>query len=366
MKGEKQKDDMDIFFENRFYYESLIPFEENGKWGYQDEKGTVVIKPQYDAAFFFVGSSALVMKRGKLYEIDYNGKTTELISYFFDEGLEPIKSIKYPDKYGYIDKSGRFVIEPQFKEANSFREGLALVCIEVSYVLTDNNGSYRMEPEHAFRHSRDTPGTKPQWRPYMHKGQGIMGDNYGFIDKTGDFVVPPLFWDAEEFSEELALVQTGTGYGYIDKNCVMICKPEFCFAYGFNEGFGHICITEDEHGFTNDHGYVNKKGEIVSRGYQGASDFSEGLAGVKQNNGWVFINKHMVVEIKGPFEDVFYFSEGIAAVKINGKWGFINTKGEIIIAPKFDMPSSYINGVLDVPYKGKIVKFDKQGNEITD
>ena len=33
-------------------------------------------------------------------------------------------------KYGFIDKSGKVVIEPQFDEVGYFREGFAYVAIE--------------------------------------------------------------------------------------------------------------------------------------------------------------------------------------------------------------------------------------------
>ena len=33
-------------------------------------------------------------------------------------------------KYGFIDKNGKMVIEPQFDEVNNFSEGFASVAIE--------------------------------------------------------------------------------------------------------------------------------------------------------------------------------------------------------------------------------------------
>ena len=46
----------------------------------------------------------------------------------FSEGLAQVKK---DGKYGFIDKSGKVVIEPQFDDADAFSEGLAVVAIEV-------------------------------------------------------------------------------------------------------------------------------------------------------------------------------------------------------------------------------------------
>lgn len=49
------------------------------------------------------------------------------------DGLRPHFSYK-DGKWGYIDRNGKIVIRPQFKEARTFSEGLAVVCVETNYV----------------------------------------------------------------------------------------------------------------------------------------------------------------------------------------------------------------------------------------
>ena len=65
------------------------------------------------------------------------------------------------NKYGFIDKSGKVVIEPQFDSASNFSEGFA--CVE-------------------------------------------KDGKWGFIDKSGKVVIEPQFDDADAFSEGLAVV----------------------------------------------------------------------------------------------------------------------------------------------------------------
>ena len=63
----------------------------------------------------------------------------------FSEGLAAVKIHDNDDeKWGYIDKTGKIVIQPQFSQAGTFSEGLATVLIEngtkKNYVMIDKTG----------------------------------------------------------------------------------------------------------------------------------------------------------------------------------------------------------------------------------
>ena len=69
-----------------FGVNELAPVMENGLWGYIDEFGSYVIKPQFEEAISFVAGKAWV---------------------------------KDEDMWGLIDKSGKYVVEPQFEMKKS-------------------------------------------------------------------------------------------------------------------------------------------------------------------------------------------------------------------------------------------------------
>ncbi|ENA9430640.1 WG repeat-containing protein, partial [Campylobacter coli] len=64
--------------------------------------------------------------------------------------------------------------------------------------------------------------------------------------------------------------------------------------------------------------------------------FSEGLAGVKLNGRWGFIDRSGKFVIKPKFDSIWDFSEGLAKVELNRKYGFMDKNGKIVIEPKFD------------------------------
>jgi hypothetical protein len=97
-------------------------------------------------------------------------------------------------KWGYIDHSGQFVIEPRFVDLANFSEGLAAV---------------------------------------VPKG----GGGYGYIDKTGAWAIKPQFGHAWEFSEGLAAVENRAGkWGFIDASGKMAIPFQFDAAHHFSEG----------------------------------------------------------------------------------------------------------------------------------
>ncbi|MET3107652.1 hypothetical protein AAKU67_002173 [Oxalobacteraceae bacterium GrIS 2.11] len=102
--------------------------------------------------------------------------------------------------------------------------------------------------------------------------------------------------------------------------------------------------------------------------YDGATDFSEGLAAVKVNHQWGFIDRtgKMVIPAQfNPWQQQFNarFSEGLVAVSrvldkpsgkeihdpFGAKWGFADKTGKVVIAPRFDgdyySPPHFANGL---------------------
>jgi hypothetical protein len=99
-----------------------------------------------------------------------------------NQGHVRLFTVPVGGKYGYIDKTGKLAIAPQFYEADDFSEGLAAVEID---------------------------------------------DSWGYIDKTGKVVITPQFDDAFGFSGGLAWVSiSGKGKrGYIDKTGKFVWQP---------------------------------------------------------------------------------------------------------------------------------------------
>ena len=129
---------------------------------------------------------------------------------------EPPLPFPRKGKYGYRDKSGEFVIQPQFDYAGEFSEGLAVVGL----------GKF--------------PNTK-----------------WGYINRLGNFVIPAQFEGAHDFSEGMAAVSFSGKLGYIDQTGKLVVPAQFDEAQKFKDGRARVRIIKDGYG------YINKQGELV-------------------------------------------------------------------------------------------------------
>ena len=131
-------------------------------------------------------------------------------------------------------------------------------------------------------------------------------------------------------------------FGYIDKSGNMIIPPQFDRAMSFTEGLGRVAIGDKQ-------GYINETGDVViPLQYAEAYPFSENLAGAKIENKFGFIDKSGEFVIAPQFDDVEHFSEERAAVLLNNKWGYINKKGTYIAEPQFDKVWPFNDGIAPV------------------
>lgn len=134
----------------------------------------------------------------------------------------------------------------------------------------------------------------------------------------------------------------------------------------FKEGLALIKIEKQ-------YGFINNLGEIqFQNDYYCKNDFYDGLALIqsKSNKKYGYINKYGEIIIKPIFEYANNFSEGLASVCFGNKWGYINASGEIVIELKFDNVNNFYNGYATVR-KGNLTDcrealIDKNGNIIID
>ena len=303
---------------------TLYPIQQNGKWGFMDQTGKIIINPQFDTLILDLD----------LFQATFDSS----------EGLSPVK---VGDKCGYIDKNGRFVINPQFDVAGNFSEGLARVKVGDKWGYINRTGRFVINPQ--FGDAKN-----------FRDGLSVVDINakWGYIDKVGKYIIFPQFNYAAAFSEGLASVMLGKKWGYIDKIGKYVIYPQFEDARNFNEGVAPVR-------FGSKWGYIDKTGKnIINPQYDSAYDFSEGLARVVIGTKWGYIDKTGQYVISMQFDWASNFSEGMASVKLGDKWGYIDKTGKYIINPQFDQADGYKDGLASVEIKGNLNYIDKAGKYI--
>jgi|GEM_PF-408657 len=109
----------------------------------------------------------------------------------------------------------------------------------------------------------------------------------------------------------------------------------------------------------------------VAPKYDSAGSFFDGMAVVKINNKWGFIDKTGREVVSPKYDSVRNFSDGMAAVEINNKWGFIDKTGREIVSLKYDNVQDFAEDLAVVGVKslndvgGRLYGFiNKTGREI--
>ncbi len=125
-------------------------------------------------------------------------------------------------------------------------------------------------------------------------------------------------------------------------------------------------------------GYCDRDGKLViERKFDAARPFSGGLAAVRVEGKWGFIDHTGSYKIKPQFEkpstldypgdDPIDFSDGLAAVERNGRVGYIDKDGKMVIDAKFGSAREFRNGLAAArDFWGKWGFIDKKGKFVID
>ena len=331
--------------------EALYPMKEGGKWGYINRQGEIVIKPAFDYANAFHEDRALVRIDKKFGYIDRKGNlvipATYEVAGHFSEGLaavtrekdflwpKPMGELRGPARVGFIDRSGKYVIEPKYfgeVKTSGFHDGRALVRLEALHIKSASFGRGRQK---------------------------------GYLDTSGNLAIPAEYDGAKPFSNGLARVWKDRKAMFIDTaGKVVIDVTHYDYTGDFSDGLASASEVVERGGKgVTKKGFIDREGKIVIPFvYDRVGKFSEGLCAVAVgwNDAtfvpkgqeyvpakWAYIDKKGKVIIELKFWWANPFREGLATVKLEegGNLAIIDREGNVVIPPKYDSLGSFENGL---------------------
>jgi hypothetical protein len=177
--------------------------EPSGKYGYVDRHGRMVIAPRFDQAGPFACDRAVVRLGRQAFILDRDGERVgepiePALQEAFSEGMLPVR---VRGEVGFVDRDGNLAIAARFAEAYGFFEGLAYAAVKVDgdtrWGHLDPSGHWHLEPTLEWT-NRFSDGRAPARRAGRH----------GFVDREGRWVVTPRWKEAQtRFSEGFAWVR---------------------------------------------------------------------------------------------------------------------------------------------------------------
>lgn len=236
------------------------------RWGYIDERGAWRIRPAYGTAGSFSESGVAV--------------------------------VSVDGKYGAIDRSGRFVIQPTYEWIDSFEEGRAIAYGDGGARVIDNAG--RVLTDRAY--------------PFIAKysdGRALFSDAgglYGYLDLNGNEAIPARFRNGGDFSDGEAIVQTGEReHARIDRDGRVLTTYPYAYVGG-QPSDGLLPFRREDSGPL---GYIDKSGRVVIEPrFASAQPFRDGRAVVAPEDG--------------------------DAPSYGGPYGLIDKTGAFVVEPKVD------------------------------
>lgn len=86
---------------------------------------------------------------------------------------------------------------------------------------------------------------------------------------------------------------------------------------------------------------------IIPAVYDFVVPLSDGLFNVREGNYTAYFDTagNEVLPFSNKYEEYGNFTEGLARVRVNEKWGFINKEGKEVIAPQFHYADAFSNGL---------------------
>jgi hypothetical protein len=265
--------------------QQLAPVQINGRWGYINTTGAIAIEPQFDNVGLFFEGLAVVAQNGKTGYIDATGTVVipiELTPAFwailenFSEGLVVVSR---EDGFYYMNSQGEIAIPTPFEFAGPFSEGLAWVIVDDKVGYIDRSGQFVIPPQF------DIGFFLPAGLFSEGLAWVIVDNKLGYIDRSGQFAIPPQFEPVatSDFSEGLAnvVLEMGSLQGYIDKTGTQVIEPQFFVAGSFQEGLAPVFIVESN-SIPGQGAYITPTGEVVIRVEANhLGDFNHGLAWIE-------------------------------------------------------------------------------------
>lgn len=277
------------------FFNGLASVKLNGKFGYIDTAGKFVVEPQFEYAAPFSEGLAYIRSGNRTGYINTTGqiviKTESTYRYSaFSEGLATVGlGTDNNPKCGYMDKTGRMVINARFSTCGDFSEGLASVSIfgsGTSYI--NQKGEVLFKLKGYATGEQFSEGLAKVW---------TSNAKIGFINQNRKVVIEPLFGYAKNFSEGLAVVTLNHKWGFIDKSGNIVISPQYVYADDFSEGLAPVCINDPSgNGQQRLCGYIDKSGKmVIPMQFRVAYKFHDGLAlvavGDINNRQWGYIDQ---------------------------------------------------------------------------
>ncbi len=286
--------------------------------------------------------------------------------------------IRKDGRFGYMDRTGRIVAEPQFMDASDFNDGMGRVRAPTG------DG----EEKHGYVDISGRLVILPRYKMARLFCDGWAAVDGCYIDKTGTKVLEGDFGD---FSKGLAanIGHSNPDLVIRDKTGKTVAALETGLATSSRQiSEGMVAVIQmargpEAGGKDRGHwGFANTNGQVVVPcQFFGVGDFGDGLAPVakdvkpdaaeiRRGPGrirWGYVNRTGALAIPARFAEAGHFSEGLAAVRDeSNQWSYIDQAGAVVLKVDCDEAGQFLGGLARLVCANQWRYIDRSGKTVWD
>ena len=333
-------------------------FTENGKIGFMDSYGRVILEAQFDAVDTFYDPDYWRCEYGEFYmgghpgigyeiAVQKGGKwglfnqrkaqwitpcQWEAVGYF---GYGCAK-VKWNGKWGFLDTEGKMAVPCRWDEVESFTwKGAAKVKLDEKYGYVDKEGNVLLECEWDALGRYD-----PQWMQVKRDGRWYTRNSEGNLFLPGEGKGNLVF------HQGYAVIHDGFGYGLIDRDGreIITCQWDEIRRAAENTG-----------------GYPWKRNYFLGL-WDNRTEYPYKLIKVRKNRKWGLYDLNGKECYPCTLDKVWRFRHGVAKICEDGKWGLINEQGRVITPCQWEYVDDFRSEAAAVRMNKHWGTIDREGN----
>lgn len=392
--------------------------DENGKFGFKDAQGNIIVQPKYDYASKYENGLVYVNIDNKYGYVNRQGK--EVIPVIYKQVSYTTKNggmiwVHINDRYGFVDSTNKEIIPIKYQWLDSeFKSGMAKAKLNGKYGTIDMQGkeviptmydniesitkngeivSFIVQKDSKYmlidKSNKSLIDIKSDWIKSESEVFWIVvksNGKYGAFDYWGKKILELEYdWIDSDLLTRRAFVKKNGKWMLMDTEGNKLTeaiydemKDKSSGTFSANGNTGFFAVGKTTNGKTK-YGFIDMNGkEVTEIKYDFCGDLRDSFAHV------VFNGKYGIVDNTGKeiikpdtYDFMETFSDDLAVVNIGGKWndeynpefeggkwGFIDKSGKIIIALQYDSVKSFYKGKAKVKLNGKEFYIDKEGNVV--
>lgn len=341
-----------IFDDAHIFLNGFAAVKTKNKYGYIDTLGRIVIPTNYDGVSYFINDLAVVYKDNKAGII--NRANEVILPFNFDllssgDNRRLINKKNNGSQFGLVSVDGQTILENKYSMIAHFQNTFYLAEKDKKWELFDSLGQLVFN--------------EPFDEAYILRKHSLVklkvNGKFGLFNIDGKMVIPFMYDDIYNPSEELIAVKNNDKWGFVNLNNKVIIPFSYDEVTNFSNGLSRVKIGDK-------YNLVNKNNELtfpvnLKSVYR---IINSNLFSVGNRGSFQIYDEKIKRKLPVYFQSIAHCYHDRVRFKKDNKFGYLNSKGKIVILNNFEEAGSFSNGYSIVKVNDKSGIIDTFGNEL--